>query len=241
MAKESIIIDESPSSSSRPTTLLLRSNPPYFYNNWILNNRLRIENEKFSQRQQSSCSWAFYSLCISVSTAILIIVIYRFTDQCAFVVNSNELLTICFRHWLFIGAGVLSGLSFCVFLLNICRYFRSERVNFIYENGRQPVFGSSNGIFPTGRTCHYPSAPMLFGNGSSNQSFRYRDDEHSSLTLHSCPINYSSHQKLSPLIYDELSDVSQTPIRISISPPLPSEHSTRYSRTSLATINSNRR
>ena len=210
MANESIIIDESPSSSSRPTTLLLRSNPPYFYNNWIFNNRLRIENEKLYQRQQSSCSWAFYSLCISVSAGILIIVIYRFTDQCSFIINSKEILSICFRHWLFIAAAVLSFLSCCVFLFNIGRYFRSERVNFPVENPRSPVFGSSNEIYR-----HYPSAPMLFGNGSSIHSFRYRDDEHSNVTLHSCPINFSPHRTIPPFTYDEPS----TPIRISISPP----------------------
>ncbi len=47
---ESIAINELP--SQRPTTLLLRTNRPYLYNSWTLNNRLRLKNEKLSKLQQ---------------------------------------------------------------------------------------------------------------------------------------------------------------------------------------------
>lgn len=208
MAKESINFDESSSTSSRPTTLLLRTNRPYFYNTWIVNNRLRIANQKSFQRQQSSCSCAFYSLCLSVIAAILLIVIYRFTDQCSsIIINWKELSQICHRYWLFFAASFISLISFCAFLVAICRYFRSQGVYFTY--------GDEN----TSRimTPHYYNTPVLLENGSSMDSSR----------------NHSPQRKIPPFIYDELPSEA-TSIRISISPPMDFDHCQSSARTSIS-------
>ena len=234
MARESIIMDESSSSLSRPTTLLLRTNRPYFYNTWRLNNRLRIENEKLFKRQQSSCSCAFYSLCLCVIGGILIIVIYRFTDECSSINDWKNLSQLCRRYWLFFAATFLSLISCCGFLAAACRYFRTQPANFPYENQRLTELRNPNEIFPTVMTPHYYGTPVLLGNGSSINSSRYRDDEHSNITLNSSSTVPSPQRRIPPFIYDELPSEA-TSIRISISPPMDFEH---YPRISLTT-NSN--
>lgn len=235
---ESIVTDES--SSQKPTTLLLRTSRPYYYNAWAENNRLRLKNEKLSKRQQSSCCIAFYSLCLCVSAGIMIIVIYRFTDECSSTTNGERFIVKCLRHWFFLAAISTCSLACIGVIFGTCRYFRSQRLNFLYENDRATDLRNTNGLLPMAATSNSYRSPVLLVNRTSltpSGQIRFVDDEYSSATIISSLANTSSHYKIPPFSYDELLDES-IPIIISTSPNADIHNATRFFSSSTSTLSS---
>jgi hypothetical protein len=235
---ESMIINES--SPQKPTTLLLRTNRPYYYNSWTENNRLRLKNEQLSKRQQSSCCIAFYSLCLSVSAGVMIIVIYRFTEECSSTTNAKIFLIKCLRHWLFLAAICTSFLACTSVIFGVCRYFRSQRLNFLYENERVTDLRNTNGLLPMNSASPCYRSPTLLVNRTSPILFgqtRYGDDEYSSTTVVSSLPNVSPQCKMPPFNYDELPDEA-IPIIISMPPNTDIHNKTRYFSSSNSTLSS---
>jgi hypothetical protein len=235
---ESIVVDKS--SPQKPTTLLLRTNRPYFYNSWAENNRLRLKNEKLFKRQKSSCCIAFYSLCLCVSAGVMIIVIYRFTDECSSTTNAKRFLIKCLRHWLFLAAICTSSLAFSGVIFGACRYFRSQRLNFLYDNERVTAIGNTDNLLPMTITPHCYHSPTLLVNRSSlipSRQTRYGDDEYSNATAVSSLANASPQCKMPPFNYDELPDES-TPVIISVSPNIDIHNTTRFFSSSTSTLSS---
>ena len=214
---ESIVINESP--LSKPTTLLLRTNRPYLYNSWIVNNRLRLKNEKLTKRQQSSCRIAFYSLWICVSASVMIIVIYRFTDECLITTEANKFIMNCLRHWLFLAAICTSLLACCGVIVGACRYFRSQTFNFLYDHDPHRHLAAANSLLPMTETSHSYYSPTVSTNGISiipSRQIQQCDDELTNSTINSSLINISPQRKIPPFNYEELpSDSNSTMISLS--------------------------
>jgi len=208
---DTIVVNEL--SSQKPTTLLLRTNRPYLYNSWIVNNRLRLKNEKLTKRQQSSCRIAFYSFWVCVTAGIMIIIIYRFTDECSLATNQKQFFIKCFRHWLYLAAICTSLLAFSGVILGACQYFRSKTLNFLYDDEHQQYLINTNGLLPMTMTSHSYCYPTLI----SSRQIQNRDDEHSNITLISSLTNTSLGRKIPPFNYDEL-PLETSPIIISKSP-----------------------
>ena len=191
-------------SSKNPTTLLLNTHRPYIFNYWTLNDRLRLKNEKLSRRQQSSCRIAFYSLWLCIIASVLIIIIYRFTDDCPLTTNRKQIFLKCSRHWLFFLAICLSLVACSGVLFGACRYFRSQPLTFqndlhvINDNNLLPMtsIAKSYGYSTNGT----PIIPF--------RQIRNRDDEHS---------NSSPQRMIPPFNYDEF-PLESNSILISKSP-----------------------
>ena len=213
--EESIVIDQP--LPSKPTTLLLRTHRPYFYNSWAINNRLRLKNQKRRKRQKSSCQIAFYSLWICVSASILIIVIYRFTDECSLRTNSNEFVLRCLRHWLFFITFLISCCACCGVNFGVYRYFRSQTLNFLYDDHYQRTSIRDNSLLPISiplNSCYCSSSTST--NDHSTGSFRQAHQckhEYTNTTVISSLTNLSTEHRLPPFNYDELpSDSNSIPI-----------------------------
>jgi hypothetical protein len=199
------VINELP--SQKPTTLLLRTNRPYLYNSWVLDNRLRLKNKKLSKRQQSSCRIAFYSFWLCVSAGVMIIVIYRFTDECSLTTNPKQYFMKCLRHWLFLAAICTSLLACGGVIFGACRYFRSQTLNFLYDDEYERHRTNRNSSLPMTPTSHSSYYPTSFTNGASIISFRPTqnpDDAHSNAAVVSSITNRLLQRKLPPFNYDEL-------------------------------------
>jgi len=217
---DTIVVNELP--SQKPTTLLLRTNRPYLYNSWTVNNRLRLKNEQLKKRQQSSCRIAFYSFWLCVSAGIMIIVIYRFTDECSLTTNQKQFFIKCFRHWLYLAAICTSLLACSGVILGACRYFRSQTLNFIYDDEHQQHLTNINGLLPMTTTSHSYYHPTSLINGTSiipSRQIENLDDEHSNITLISSFTNTSLRRKIPPFNYDEL-PLQTNPIIILKSPKM---------------------
>jgi len=193
---DSIVISELP--SQKPTTLLLRTNRPYLYNTWTINNRLRLQNEKLIKRQRSSCRIAFYSLWLCVSAGVMIIIVYRFTDECSLTTNQKQFFFIkCLRDWLYLIAICISLLASIGVIFGACRYFRSQTLNFLYDDEHEQHSTTTNSLLPM----------TIRSNSLTNSVFRQsenRDDEHSTTTVISSLTNTSLRRKMPPFNYDEL-------------------------------------
>jgi hypothetical protein len=223
---DTIVVNELP--SQKPTTLLLRTNRPYLYNSWTLNNRLRLKNEKLTKRQQSSCRIAFYSFWLCVTAGIMIIIIYRFTDECSLATNQKQFLIKCFRHWLYLAAICTSLLAFSGVILGACQYFRSQTLNFLYDDEHQQHLINTNGLLPMTMTSYSHCYPTLLTNVNSiisSRQIQNRDDEHSNIILISSLTNTSLGRKIPPFNYDEL-PLETTPIIISKSPNMDDNNNT---------------
>jgi hypothetical protein len=233
---ESIVINELP--SQNPTTLLLRTNRPYLYNTWALNNRLRLKNEKLSKRQQSSCRIAFYSLWLCVSAGVMIIVIYRFTDECSLAPNPKQFFIKCLRHWLFLAAICTSLLACGGVIFGACRFFRSQKFNFLYDEQHELQLTNNNGLLPMNITPHSYYYPTSLTNGVSIVSSRQlenHDSRHSNTTVISSITNASSRRKIPPFNYDELLPESNS-ITISKSPNIDNNNKTILFSSSTSTL-----
>jgi hypothetical protein len=199
------VINELP--SQKPTTLLLRTNRPYLYNSWVLDNRLRLKNKKLSKRQQSSCRIAFYSFWLCVSAGVMIILIYRFTDECSLTANQKQFFIKCLRHRLFLAAVCTIFFACGGIIFGACRYFRSQTLHFLYDNEREPHLTSTNDLLPMMSKSHSYSYPTLLTNGASiipSREVQNRHDELSNTTVISSLIKTSLRRKIPPFNYDEL-------------------------------------
>lgn len=179
-------------SSKKPTTLLLRTNRPYLYNSWRINNRLRLKNEKLTKRQQSSCRIAFYSFWLCVSAGIMIIIIYRFTDECSLTTDEKQFSIECLRHWLFLAAVCTSFLACTGVIFGACRYFRSQTLHLLYDDQGQTHITRNNVLLPVTISIVPPRQTSS------------HDDEHSNATIVSSLTNTSLRRKIPPFNYDEL-------------------------------------
>lgn len=239
ISEESIVIDHP--SPSRPTTLLLRTHRPYIYNSWAFNNRLRLKNQKLTKRQKSSCQIAFYSLWMCLSASIMIIVIYRFTDECSLKTNTKEYFIQCSRHWLFLIAFSISLCACCGVIFGVCRYFRSQTLNFLYDDHCQRNLTRNNSLLPMAiplNSC-YCSSPTSI-NGVSIGSFRqaYHDKhEYTNPTVITSQTNLSGECRMPPFNYDELPSDSNS-ILISNSPQIINHSNNRNTFFSISTLSS---
>jgi hypothetical protein len=198
---DSIVPDEL--TSKKPTTLLLHTNRPYIYNYWTLNDRLRLKNEKLSRRQQSSCRIAFYSLWLCIIASVMIIVIYRFTDECPLTTNQKEFFIKCLRHWFFLLAICTSLCACSGVIFGACRYFRSQPRTFSYGIEHDLHVGNNNNVLPMTTMSQTYCYPTSLANGTAMIPFgqtRHRDDEQSITSI----TNPSPRRMIPPFDYDEL-------------------------------------
>lgn len=215
---DSIVIKES--SSDKPTTTLLHSSnittqhQHHLYNYWTLNDRLRSKNEKLVKRQQSSCRLAFYSMWLFLFAGVMIIIVYRFTDECSLTtIDRKHLVLRCFRHILFLAAICISFFGFSGLIFGACRYFRSQPKPLLRANKYELHVTPNYDELPTINTPHRCCYQTSLVNGASilpSQQISNQNDEHSNTTVTSSVQTMSPQRKVPPFTYDELPPLTQS-------------------------------
>ena len=209
---DSIIINEI--TSHKPTTTILHSpskktpHHHHLYHYWTLNERLRSKNEKLSQRQQSSCRMAFYSLWLFILSGVMAIVVYRFTDDCSFPsIDHKDFLFRCFRHVLLLIAFSISFFACTGVVYGACRYFRSQPRPFLYTDEYELHLTPNYDVLPISTRSRRCCCQKSLTNGTpllSSQQISSHNDEHSNATATSSIQNHSPPRKVPPFTYEEI-------------------------------------
>ncbi|CAF1099226.1 unnamed protein product [Adineta steineri] len=219
---DSIVIKDS--SSDKPTTALLHSSnikaqhQHHLYNYWTLNDRLRSRNEKLAKKQQTSCRLAFYSLWLFFIAGVMIIIVYRFTDECPLSTIDQQLFILkCFRHILLLAAICITFIGCCGIIFGACRYFRSQPKPLLNSNEHKLHLTQDYDVLPiinTPHKCCYQTSSVNGISRLSSPPISNHNDEHSSNnTATSSVHNISPQRKIPPFTYEEL------PSTQSFSPP----------------------
>jgi hypothetical protein len=209
---DTIVINEL--SSQKPTTTLLHSpniksqHQHHLYNYWTLNERLRSKNEKLAKRQQSSCRLAFYSLWLFIFSGVMVIIVYRFTDECPItIIDRKQLILTCFRHIFFLATICLGFIACSGIIFGACRYFRSQPQPFLYNDEYELRLTQNYDVLPItikSRSCCCDTSLI---NGASllpSQQISNQNDEHSNVTLTSSLQNLTPQRRVPPFTYEEL-------------------------------------
>jgi hypothetical protein len=209
---DTIVINEL--SSQKPITTLLHSpniktpHHHHLYNYWTLNERLRSKNEKITKRQQSSCRLAFYSLWLFIFSGVMVIIIYRFTDECSITtIDRKDFFFKCLRHVLFLVAICISFLACSGVIFGACRYFRSQPQSFLYNDQYELRLTQNYDVLPITTKLHSCCCERSLANGASylpSQQIPNLNDEYSNVTLTSSIQNLSPQRKVPPFTYEEL-------------------------------------
>ncbi|CAF1427624.1 unnamed protein product [Adineta ricciae] len=198
------VIIKDPLAEKASTTLLNSSNAKtqhHLYHYWTLNERLRSKNEKLVKRQQSSCRLAFYCLWLFLLGGILIILIYRFTEECSLLtIDRKQLVLRCFRHLFLLAALSLSLCACTGVVCSVCRYFRSQPKQFLDDDEYKSYLKKTNDVVVTIPPLHAYSYET---SNLSSHRISHPSDEHSNTTMSSSLPNASPLRKIPPFTYEE--------------------------------------
>ncbi|UJR34066.1 hypothetical protein I4U23_021477 [Adineta vaga] len=215
---DTVVIKDSLSKKATTTIPLHSSNTKHqhhLYNYWTLTERLRAKNEKLVKRQHSSCRLAFYSLWLFLFGGIMIIIVYRFTEECSLItIDRTQLVLRCFRH-LFLFAAISISICACSGIVySICRYFRSQPKQILDDDEYKLYLTKTNDVLSTIPSLHACCYQESITNGTSNlssQRISNPNDEHSNTTASSSLQNTSPQRKIPPFTYEEFPSTRTCP------------------------------